>query len=512
MLLYNELPTAFPWYDKIGKQQRHRENAAKMCDYRLLNPRDRLLPFQLKLDYLKGNNIVDMENDIVHGEYLGVNGTMLEDEDSVRTGYIAVTEGEEIHFRVGMIFGVLCAFFDSSYQFISDYNTTQTTLGSIAAPPGASYVVFNVSSVYERQNALFTEGRISTVNTTMIGEGWRRTSITNFDNMHQIDENEEYFYTGEIIDMSPSAGSAGVSIYDEAENFINSQHSDIKIYRKEPVSIPSGTRYLASCSYRRDPIVEKKVPKREAYNMLLFSLSKNEIPETISPGDVSSWVIKSLCGTEIDISINTGALSTAMYSDGIRVFYNGSQLYFRTNTGDVVLKIPEGSYYSILEFQNGDTYFSEVFTVPEDGLENYMKIEFWNSCDIAPIAYNNGAGGWKQTMYIDSFIHASDPEVEEDGERDGNDMLIPTFQRMVVRYRFSAVVPDYMKIAIVSLQLHDNVWITTENETRSGRADRLSTSTSIDDNGAYSTIDAIIDQYVMVKKACCSNIDLIDMS
>lgn len=397
MLLYNELPTAFPWYDKIGKQQRYRENAAKMCDYRLLNPRDRLLPFQFKIDYLKGNNMVDMENDLIEGEILEAGGLTPQEDNAIRTGFVPISGGDTIYYRTGLVFNVLLAYFTSDYQFISEHTASSTT-GNTTAPSNAAFFIANVS-----------EGA------------------------------------------------------------------------------------------------------RTAYNKIIFSISLTGQPENITPGNIVSWKISTCCGSEIDVSNNIGLLSLKMYEDGLRAIYKGDQMKFVTTDGEKNLNIEPGAYYSAIEFDNGYQYFSEVFTVPEDSLDNYMKIEFWNSCDIEPIAYNDGAGGWKQMMYIDSFIHASDPEVEEDGERDGNDMLIPTFQRMVVRYRFSAIVPDWMKIAIVSLQLHDNVLITTENETRSGRADRISTSTSIDDNGAYSIIDAIIDQYVMVKKACCSNIDLIDI-
>lgn len=509
MMLYNELPTAFPWYDKIGKQQRYRENAAKMCDYRLLNPRDRLLPFQFKIDYLKGNNMVDMENDLIEGEYLGIGGATHEEETGLRTGYIPVTGGETLHFRTGMIFGVLCAFFTADYQFISDHQTTNLT-GNVTAPTNAAYVIFNVSSIFTgiMLPAYNNDSRITYTGNATPTTGWIRSSVANPSSMYEV-TGDDFFYSGNIQAETPI--SAGVIHVDEEFNFLSSEHTEPRIYNREPITVPIDGAYIGSCSFGGKPIIEKQVPNRELYNKTFFSLSRSEVPASITPGEITSWKIMTCCGSETDVTNNTGLISLRMYGDGIRVLYKGEPMFFETTAGNKPLNIQPGAYYSVIEFENGYQYFSEVFTVPEDSLDNYMKIEFWNSCDIDPIAYNDGAGGWKQIMYIDSFIHASDPEVEEDGERDGNDMLIPTFQRMIVRYRFSAIVPDYMKIAIVSLQLHDNVWITTENETRSGRADRLSTSTSIDDNGAYSTIDAIIDQYVMVKKACCSNIDLIDM-
>ena len=45
-MLFNELPIAFPWYEKLEQQNRYRENVEPVCDYKLVSPRDALLPFQ----------------------------------------------------------------------------------------------------------------------------------------------------------------------------------------------------------------------------------------------------------------------------------------------------------------------------------------------------------------------------------------------------------------------------------------------------------------------------------
>lgn len=393
MTLFNELPTAFPWYDNIGKQQRFRENAKKMCDYKLISPNTGLLPFQFKISFQDDKNIFAKNN----GEFFIddstiSNGTFTASETHVRTPFINVTPEETLFIRTGQVFGTPGSFFDENYIHVSDLPSLPTT-ASFVVPANARYVSLNVSAD----------------------------------------------------------------------------------------------------------------PARREYDKRVFALTRNEAPEQFSPGNIISWKIITCCGTEIDVSNNIPLISKSMFSDGFRYFYAGDPLLFSANTP---LDLPDGNYYSYIEFDRGDKMYSEVFTSQKDR-SPYMMIEFWNSCDIDPLVYSNG---WKQRMYIDSFIHASEPEVEEDGERDGNDMLIPTFQRMITRYRFSAIVPDYMKIALVSLQLHDNILITTEKGTRTGKVDRLSTSTSIEDNGAYSTTDVIIDQYVMVKKACCSNIEFIDMA
>lgn len=226
---------------------------------------------------------------------------------------------------------------------------------------------------------------------------------------------------------------------------------------------------------------------------------------------ISSWKIYTLCGIEIDITNNISKILRRTYVDGRRLYYRGDELLSSAGTP---LRLEANSYYSVIT-TNRNRHYSEVFCVPQDSFQvqersNYIKIEFWNSCDIAPIMYKDGSETpWKQVIYIDTFIHTSEPEVEEDGERDGNDMLIPTFQRMVVRYRFTALVPDFVKIAITSLQMHDNIEVTTERDGRSGRVDRISATSSVDDSGAFSIIDVLLDQLVMTKTACCSNMELL---
>ena len=144
-----------------------------------------------------------------------------------------------------------------------------------------------------------------------------------------------------------------------------------------------------------------------------------------------------------------------------------------------------------------------MFTVKDD-LTNYMKLEFWNGCDLNPIMYNGT--NFKQILYLDTFIHTGDPEIEEDGERDGDDNLIPTFQKMTVKYRFTALVPDFVKIAIASLQIHEEVYLTTAKAIRTGKIERITTTSTTETGGAYSTIDVTLEQLIISKDSCCENI------
>lgn len=402
MYIFNELPTAFPWYDKLDKQQRFRENARQACDYRLISPCNALLPFQFKADYVFADNIFNPDVDFVDNSFVDLDSGVFDvrppniPENFARTDFINVSDYSVLHYRVKEA-GRGYAIYDSNYTYIS--GSTLSSSGTIDVS-AASFIVVNVSN--------------------------------------------------------------------------------------NPVT--------------RD------------YDKFVFALSSGAIPK-INPGAIQSWKIISCCGINIDLSANISMIKRKLFKDGVRFFYKGEPLDFVAydNTRKS-LSLQPNSYYSEIVLDDGKTYYSEVFTVPDDRFKvgersRYMRIDFWNDCDIEPIMYNDGEGGWKQYTYVDSYIHASEPEVEEDGERDGNDMLIPTFQRMVVRYRFSAVVPDFVKIALVSMQIHDNVFVTTENDTRSGRVERMSSSATVGDNGAYSTLDVVLEQYVLVKNSCCTNMD-----
>lgn len=395
-MIYNELPTAFPFYDKIEKQQRFRENAEMYCDYRLINPKNSLLPFQIKIDYNRAAEIFDRAEVFQEGERVDANGSIIEDENYIRTGYIEINSST-INYRTREVISVLGWFFDEDYSPINVIQTA-TKEGSVVPPANAKYAAFNVSK-------------------------------------------------------------------------------------------------------------NKATRVRDKFE---FTLSKDDLLPLYA-GEITEWKIFDEAGREaIDLSKNIELIRRDDFLNGQYCSYNGEVLKVETYSNpEAKLHLPVGKYYSYIKLERGDKFYSEVFTVPGDWFykgeeSNFMKIEFWNSCDIEPISYGDG---WRQETYIDSFIFTSEPEVEEDGARDGDDNLIPTFQKMVVKYRFSAAVPDFMKIALVSLQIHDNVRITTAGNIREGKVERISSSATTGESGAYSVVDIVLEQHILTKKACCSNME-----
>jgi len=50
-MIFDELKTAFRFYDDLDKQNRYKENCKQVCEYRLLCPIDTVLPFQFSVGY-----------------------------------------------------------------------------------------------------------------------------------------------------------------------------------------------------------------------------------------------------------------------------------------------------------------------------------------------------------------------------------------------------------------------------------------------------------------------------
>jgi len=209
-------------------------------------------------------------------------------------------------------------------------------------------------------------------------------------------------------------------------------------------------------------------------------------------------LVKECSGIELDI---TEYISFNYYNleSGYYIKYFGEEF----NTPDAFLMLPS-NYYLKIVFSENIIYYSEVFKVPEErfkvGEENkYLKIEFCSNSDLNPISYKDE---WKQIIYLDTFIYKSEPDVEEDGSKDGVNNTIPNFQKLTLRYNFAVLVPDYLKIALVSLQIHDKINIVSNNSIRSGLIDDCEVTFQDEAGGLISEVSVKFIQYIITKNAC----------
>lgn len=220
-----------------------------------------------------------------------------------------------------------------------------------------------------------------------------------------------------------------------------------------------------------------------------------QLPKDSNPP--TKWELRGLDGNNIDLMNNINKLNAQNFDDFCYVFYNGEILNF--DRGGVLEELNIYGFYYVYFLIDGIEYFSEILFFCNK--KNLLQIDFSNDGDIEPIRYRNN---WKQTIYLDTFLHTSEPEIEEEGERDGENNLIPTFVKMIIKQKAEVIVPDYIKTALSSLQMHDNIWI-ENGDNGSGKIDRVTIQAQTDETGAYSSVIIDFQTDVMSKRNCDNN-------
>jgi hypothetical protein len=222
----------------------------------------------------------------------------------------------------------------------------------------------------------------------------------------------------------------------------------------------------------------------------------------------TAWIIRNIeTGAVTDISAAIGAIRQTVLTAAQYWYFPGSAI-----TG---LDLAPGFYESVITWTT-ETHYSEIFRVPvcsfTAGAVNteFLKIEWYNKSDIPPIFYNDLDGGgipyFRNVIYLDSFIHASEPRIEEEGEEDGDGETVITFQKAIFTYRITELVPDFLKKALVLLQIHDFVFITPVNSPRSGQVKRATVTATLEFGGAFSAVEIAFNEEVeTIKKACADN-------
>src|SRR5690606_17625597 len=147
--------------------------------------------------------------------------------------------------------------------------------------------------------------------------------------------------------------------------------------------------------------------------------------------------------------------------------YNGQELKFRFNNGQIAsLEMCDGDFYSVVEFQSGKKFYSEVFTVNSKvNLSEFLKFEWNGECTISGISY---VDGYRNLLFADGIIEQNSPSLVEEGE-DIEGIFNPSFIRYVNRYKTSLIAPDWLVESLTMLGLHPNIQITTNNGLYAGK-------------------------------------------
>ena len=218
----------------------------------------------------------------------------------------------------------------------------------------------------------------------------------------------------------------------------------------------------------------------------------------------TSFKLISINEQEIDLSNNISKLTGVDFDDFCYCFYNGQKLTFKFEEIEQDLNL--SGFYFVELIIGGKKYFSEVFFMIEEIKKDYfsdkfVKLSFSDEKDIDPIRYRNG---FVQEIYLDTFIHKSEPEILEETETDGNGNKIPTFQKLIISQKAEVFVPDYLKNALMTLPMHENIEVNEQNK-REGQIDRVKITASADETGAFATVEIILETDILTKTQCESN-------
>ena len=274
----------------------------------------------------------------------------------------------------------------------------------------------------------------------------------------------------------------------------------MKFIKELPTVLPFYTNKKNQNRFKEN--VKNKCP------FVLFSPSNALLPFLVqlpkSSPKPTSFKIIDLNGTETDLSNNISKLKAIDYEDFAYCYYNGEELIFKHETFEQVLNL-SGFFYVELII-DGKSYFSEVFLMTKEITSNsfsdkFVKIEFWDLTDIEPIRYRND---FKQVIYLDTFIHTSEPEIEQENENDGYNNAIPTFSKLTIKQKMEILVPDFLKIAFLTLEMHENIFVNEQNK-REGKIDRIKITPTTDEDGSFSTLEIIMETDILTKTQCEEN-------
>lgn len=218
----------------------------------------------------------------------------------------------------------------------------------------------------------------------------------------------------------------------------------------------------------------------------------------------TSFKLISLNGQETDLSNNISKLKAIDFDDFAYCYYNGQVLDFKFESIEQELNLT-GIYFVEIKINN-IKYFSEVFLMYEeikqnDFGNNFIKLEFWDEADIEPIRYRND---FKQVIYLDTFIHTSEAEIEEETETDGLGNKIPTFTKLTIKQKIEVLVPDFVKNALMTLPMHNEIFVSEQGK-REGKIDRVKVIPSADETGAFSTVAIVFETDILTKTQCEDN-------
>lgn len=137
---------------------------------------------------------------------------------------------------------------------------------------------------------------------------------------------------------------------------------------------------------------------------------------------------------------------------------------------------------------------------------DYIKLEWWNTCDIGGIYYQ---GGFVNTIYIPSDICKPSYNTLIEEEENGEGVPVMSYGRVQKIPEIQYYVPEYLADALSLLSVHNNVRFTYTNGLYAGLVRNCTINvewdTDSNDCMALVTITFQQDDQVVVTN-CCDNL------
>lgn len=206
---------------------------------------------------------------------------------------------------------------------------------------------------------------------------------------------------------------------------------------------------------------------------------------------------------KVNLTNNKDVLKVIHKDVGTYVQYTGAALLFNSSIGPMPLQLEETLQWLEITMSNGEKAYSELFK-PQKDLDPLLRIDYKTEGDLYPILYNEG---FIQEIYLDTKIHAEEPEIEEETKENAKGKVIPISQKLINNYKINTIAPDFLKIALTSLQMHREVNITTPFNSNYIEVSRVVVTNQLEANGELTRVELSIRQILLTLSACNAHIN-----
>jgi hypothetical protein len=185
---------------------------------------------------------------------------------------------------------------------------------------------------------------------------------------------------------------------------------------------------------------------------------------------------------------------------------NGDE-YFVYYGADLYSNIPPGMFY--LTITDGvETWYSEVFeSISFDIYQSncFLRVVWSGVCDYEPYLFNINGQQFNFVMFLDTEIGRPEYENKIEAFEDSNYNITPTFKKMVKRYSFTDVVPEYMVDVFNTLPLAKFVRITDKRYDFDGVLEVTVTAPKWDvsDSESYTPVTVEFESESITVRGCC---------